>query len=228
VGLVTDELNVRSLRAVTDLEKYVTITAVPNFPVLGKKFGKRVPAIAAAIKLLGTTALSAFMSDGVARVELDGEAIELGREDLSVRVAPLAGYGASEERGLTVILNLNISDELRVEGSAREVINRLQNLRKSAGLDVVDRIRIRYAGGAQLRRVFESQGALIAARRSPMKCRSETRIGTMKLRSSWKVNRCRCGFRNLVDRGGRPHYLTFALETSIISVNNRGQGVTRT
>jgi isoleucyl-tRNA synthetase len=163
VSLVTDELNVRALRAVTDVEKYVTMTAVPGFPVLGKKFGKRVPAIADAIKGLGTGALASFMADGVARVQIDGETIELGREDLTVRVAPAEGYGAHEERGLTVILNLNITDDLRLEGSAREVINRLQNLRKSAGLDVVDRIRLRYTGGEHLRRVFGAQGALIAA-----------------------------------------------------------------
>ena len=77
-------------------------------------------------------------------------------------VAPVEGYGAAEERGLTVILDLAITDELRLEGSAREVINRLQNLRKSAGLDVTERIRISYAGGEHLRRVFDAQGALVA------------------------------------------------------------------
>ena len=162
VSLVTDELNVRSLRAVADVEKYVTMTATPNFPVLGKKFGKRVPLIANAIKALETHALAAFMSGGSVTVTVDGESIELGRDELSVSVAPVEGYGAAEERGLTVILDLAITDELRLEGSAREVINRLQNLRKSAGLDVTDRIRISYAGGDYLRRVFDAQGALVA------------------------------------------------------------------
>jgi isoleucyl-tRNA synthetase len=159
VALVTDELNVRELRAVDDVSGYVNITATPNFPVLGKKFGKRVPRIAEAIKALDTAALSAFMLNGAARVHVDGEAVELGREDLSARVAPTEGYGASEERGLTVVLNLAITEELRLEGMAREVVNRLQNLRKSAGLDVTDRIRVRFEGG---QRVFEAQGKLIA------------------------------------------------------------------
>ena len=103
------------------------------------------------------------MTSGVVTLQIDGESLELGREDLSVRVAPVEGFGAAEERGLTVILDLEITDDLRIEGSAREVINRLQNLRKSAGLDVVDRIRLRYAGGDHLHRVFEAQGRLIAA-----------------------------------------------------------------
>jgi isoleucyl-tRNA synthetase len=163
VSLVTDELNVRRLRAVTDVKSYVTIAATPNFPVLGKKFGKRVPQVAAAIKTLDTASLASFMSSGTVKVVVDGEAIELGREDLGASVTPRDGFGAAEERGLTVVLDLTITDELRLEGSAREVINRLQNLRKSAGLDVTDRIRISYAGGAHLRRVFDAQGNLVAA-----------------------------------------------------------------
>jgi isoleucyl-tRNA synthetase len=163
VSLVTDELNVRTLRSVPDVEGYVTMTATPNFPVLGKKFGKRVPVIADAIKRLDTAALAAFMAGGSAKVTVEGETIELGRDDLTANVTPRDGYGAREERGLTVILNLAITDELRLEGSAREVINRLQNLRKSAGLEVIDRIRICYAGGDHLRRVFAAQGALVLA-----------------------------------------------------------------
>jgi isoleucyl-tRNA synthetase len=163
VALVRDELNVRALRAAAEVEKYVTLSATPSFPVLGKKFGKRVPAIAEAVKRLPASSLTAFMQDGVVQVSLDGETLELGREDLSLRVAPVAGYGAAEARGLTVILDLHLTEELRLEGSAREVINRVQNLRKSAGLDVTDRIRIRYAGGEHARRVFGAQGSLVAA-----------------------------------------------------------------
>jgi isoleucyl-tRNA synthetase len=163
VALVTDELNVRMLRAVTDVARYVRMTATPNFPVLGKKFGKRVPQVAEAIKSLGSEDLSRFMAQGSARVSLGDESIALERDDMSVRVAPESGYGAHEERGLTVILNLAISEELRLEGLAREVVNRLQNLRKSAGLDVTDRIRVRYEATGQTKRAFETQGNLIAA-----------------------------------------------------------------
>jgi len=162
VELVTDELNVRALRAVDDIATFVGMSATPNFPVLGKKFGKRVPAVTAAIKALGTDALATFMASGSARVTVDGESLELGRDELNVTVTAVDGFGAREERGLTVILNLAISDELRVEGWAREIINRLQNLRKSAGLDVTDRIRVYCEGGPRAQSVFEKLGALIA------------------------------------------------------------------
>jgi isoleucyl-tRNA synthetase len=80
-----------------------------------------------------------------------------------VQVEPVDGYGASSARGITAILNLEIDEDLRVEGSAREIINRLQNLRKSAGYEVTDRIEVHHSGGAIAARVFQAQGNLVAA-----------------------------------------------------------------
>jgi isoleucyl-tRNA synthetase len=154
---------VRSIASAERLEAYVQLSAAPNFPVLGRKFGPRVPKIAEAIKALDTAALISFLARGAAKVAVAGETVELGREDMSASVKARDGFGAREERGLTVIVDLRIDDDLRLEGAAREVINRLQNLRKSAGYEVTDRIRLRYAGGAELERVFTAQRSLIAA-----------------------------------------------------------------
>jgi isoleucyl-tRNA synthetase len=164
VGLVKDELNVRAVDPVADLTQFVTLAATPNFPVLGKKYGKRVPKIADAIRKLDTAALIRFGDQGVVSlaVDDDGEAVDLAREDAGVAATPTAGFGAREERGLTVIADLAIDDDLKLEGAARELINRLQNLRKQSGLDVTDRIRLRYDGGPLAERVFGAQGGLIA------------------------------------------------------------------
>jgi isoleucyl-tRNA synthetase len=164
LALVKDELNVRSIERANNLEDFVTLAATPNFPVLGKKYGKRVPAIADAIKKLDTASLLAFGGRGtVTLVPGDGgDTVTLERADASVAVTPRDGFGAREERGLTVIADLHLDDDLKLEGSARELINRLQNLRKQTGLDVTDRIRLRYEGGAQVQRVFDAQGDLIA------------------------------------------------------------------
>jgi isoleucyl-tRNA synthetase len=162
-ALVLDELNVRAVRRLDELGDRVSLSATPAFPVLGKKYGKGVPRIAQAIKSAPEEALAAFMKNGALTVEADGQRVELGRDDLTVQVAAARGYGASEERGLTVILNLAIDEELRLEGAAREVINRIQNLRKNSGLDVTDHIHLRYSGGEMATRVFQRQGDLIAA-----------------------------------------------------------------
>jgi isoleucyl-tRNA synthetase len=164
VALAKEELNVRSITRADRLESFVTLAATPNFPVLGKKYGKRVPKVADAIRRMSAEALLGFHARGAATLAVDdgGEGIELVREDAGVTVAAAEGFGAREDRGLTVIVDLTIDDDLRLEGDAREVINRLQNLRKQSGLDVTDRIRLRYDGGAQVQRVFETQGELIA------------------------------------------------------------------
>jgi isoleucyl-tRNA synthetase len=165
VALVKEELNVRAIERVDDLQKFVTLEATPNFPVLGKKYGKRVPAVAEAIRKLDTEALLRFGERGTTPLSMadGGDAVTLSREDATVAVTPVAGFGAREERGLTVIADLAIDEDLKLEGAARELINRLQNMRKQSGLDVTDRIRLRYDGGAVVQRVFESQGGLIAA-----------------------------------------------------------------
>ncbi len=163
VALVLDELNVRSIRVLDDLGTFVRLSATPAFPVLGKKHGKRVPKIAEAIRALDQPALADFMKRGTATVEAEGGPVELQREDATVHVAAADGYGASEERGLTVIMNLTIDEDLRMEGMARELINRLQNLRKTSGYEVTDRIHLRYRAGAPVARVFDAQGTLIAA-----------------------------------------------------------------
>jgi len=163
VGLVLDELNVRSLRSVESVGEYVELRAVPNFPALGKRFGKGVPGVAAAIKALDTPSLAAFNHKGEVTVDVDGRSTELSRDELSVQLSAREGLGAKEERGVTVVLNLELSKELRLEGAAREIVNRLQNLRKSAGYDVTDRIRIRFDGGPFAAEVFEAEGGLIRA-----------------------------------------------------------------
>jgi isoleucyl-tRNA synthetase len=163
VGLVADELNVRSVRRADSLERLVRLSATPNFPALGKRFGKGVPKVAAAVKALDTEALAAFDRSGTLAVAVDGNETELGRDELSVKVEAIGGWGAKAEHGVTVAVDLRLTRELELEGAAREVINRLQNLRKSAGYDVTDRIRVRYQGDEGVVEVFESQGDLIAS-----------------------------------------------------------------
>jgi isoleucyl-tRNA synthetase len=159
--IVLDELHVKELRASDDASRYVTLKPTPAYAVLGKRFGKRVPEIAALVGALSQESLSEFLRDG--RLTLaagDGEAV-LERDDIAVAVEGIMPYGGRHEHGITVALNLEIDDKLRLEGIAREVVNRVQNLRKKAGFEVNDRIKIRYAGEQTAESVFGSQGELI-------------------------------------------------------------------
>ncbi|MBP2681619.1 MAG: Isoleucyl-tRNA synthetase, partial [Candidatus Krumholzibacteriota bacterium] len=159
--IVLDELHVKELRVADDPLRYVTLKPSPAYAVLGKRFGKRVPEIAALAAKLSQQSLAEFLRDG--RVSLaagDGGAV-LEREDMGVGVEGIAPYGGRHERGITVALNLALDDALRKEGIARELVNRIQNLRKKAGFEVSDRIRIRYAGGPAGDGVLAVQGELI-------------------------------------------------------------------
>jgi isoleucyl-tRNA synthetase len=163
VALVTDELNVRAVEPVAEPSHYMRLHAKPNFPALGRRFGKGVPAVAEAIKALDTDALLAFNRTGRTTIDRGGEVVELGRDELTVEVSALEGFGVREERGVTVVLDLELTRELELEGAAREVVNRVQNLRKRAGFDVTDRIRLRYQGGELAAAVFEEEGELIGS-----------------------------------------------------------------
>jgi isoleucyl-tRNA synthetase len=159
--IVLDELHVKRLRLVRDPASYVTMKPAPAYPVLGKRFGKRVPEIVELIGKLPQSALADFLRDGqIGMMTGEGE-VTVDRECLSVLVEGAAPFGGRHEHGVTVALNLQVDDTLRLEGVAREMVNRLQNLRKKAGLEVSNRIRIRYQGGGTADEVFAAQGEFI-------------------------------------------------------------------
>jgi len=161
VASVLEELNVKSIRRVDSIAEYASLKAKPNFAALGRRFGKQVPAVAKKIQALDTNALSEFNRTGEVPVGTADGDVGLSREELTVFVEGKDGYGAGSDGGVTVMIGLEVSEELKLEGLAREVVNRLQNARKKAGLEVTDRIRLRYAENAAADRVFAAQGDLI-------------------------------------------------------------------
>ena len=162
VALVLDELHVKKLSVADDLGDTTRLRAVPAYPVLGKRFGKRVPAVVARLNALGQDELTAFFKTGSLKLDLDGELIiTLSREDVAVHIEGIEGYGAKEEYGTVAVLNLAIDEALKLEGLAREIVNRIQNLRKKSGFDVTDRINLRHEGGSATAAVFAGQADFI-------------------------------------------------------------------
>jgi isoleucyl-tRNA synthetase len=161
VASVLEELNVRSIRSAESIEEFAELKAKPNFPTLGKRFGKRVPGIADAIKNLDTGALARFSDTGEVTVSDSQGEVTVTREDVAVGIVGKSGFGAGADKGIAVAMNLEITEALKLEGLAREAINRLQHLRKKAGLEVTDRIRVRYADTEAAGKVFASQGTLV-------------------------------------------------------------------
>ena len=163
---VADELNVRELDTLASVEEgLVDYTVKPNFRALGRRFGKGTPPVAKAIQAADAAALAADLrSAGQASVLVDGTPVSLGPDDVIVTQVPRVGWAVASGAGETVALDIAITPELRREGLAREVIRLVQDARKGDGLDVSDRISLRWStADPDLSAALTEHGALISS-----------------------------------------------------------------
>ncbi|OGX88144.1 isoleucine--tRNA ligase [Hymenobacter lapidarius] len=151
VGLVEDlicaEINVKHVEFLDDSsESGVLVKSVkPNFKRLGQQYGPRLKAVGARIQAMTAAEISKLEKEGSLAVEVDGQPITLAPDDVEIRTDDLPGWLVATDGPLTVALDVTLTDELRQEGLARELVNRLQNLRKDSGLEVQDKIRVTLA-----------------------------------------------------------------------------------
>jgi isoleucyl-tRNA synthetase len=163
---VAEELNVHGLEPLAAVGgELVDYTVKPNFRTLGKRFGNRTPVVAAAIESADAAVLAGQLSAGAtASVQVDGAATDLGPDDVIVTQVPRSGWAVASDGGETLALEVVITPELRREGLAREVVRLVQDARKSDGLDVSDRIWLRWlATDSELAAALAEHGPLISA-----------------------------------------------------------------
>jgi isoleucyl-tRNA synthetase len=146
-GLLTEELNVKSVRYVSEADELGRFELKPNYRTLGPRFGKQMPQVAAAISALDPARLRAGQRVGLS---LNGQDHEIGPEDVTLVLQPLEGYQVERSGTHAVALDLQLDEELRREGLAREVVHAVQAARKSAGLRVEDRISLTLGGDDEL------------------------------------------------------------------------------
>ncbi|MBA3525261.1 MAG: isoleucine--tRNA ligase [Geodermatophilaceae bacterium] len=138
---VAEELNVLALDALADSgSELVDVTVKANFRELGRRFGRGVQAVAAAIASTPAGALAADLRAGTAAVTIDGESVQLDPDEVIITETPRAGWAVASERGESLALDLTVTPELRRAGLAREVIRAVQEARKVGGLEITDRI----------------------------------------------------------------------------------------
>ncbi|MCA9682719.1 MAG: isoleucine--tRNA ligase [Myxococcales bacterium] len=150
---ILGELNVKELVVVEDDSSLVSLSAKANFKALGKRLGKKMKQVAQGVEQLDAAALRAVLEGG--SVEVEGE--QLGADDLLFRREPLPGRVAETDRGVTVVLDTNVDEVLEQEGLTRELINRVQNLRKESGLEVSDRITLAVGCAGKLAAALERE-----------------------------------------------------------------------
>jgi len=159
--ILRDELNVRNVEFMNRAEQLVTFSARPNFRVLGARFGKRTPRVADAIRALDSEALAAFRAGGDLHVEVEGDRVALVSGDMEIVQHARGEYVIASEGPYTAALDPTLTPELRREGLARELVNRVQRLRKDSGLEVSDRIRLSIAGEPDVLEAADAHRAFI-------------------------------------------------------------------
>ncbi|HET9120027.1 MAG TPA: isoleucine--tRNA ligase [Solirubrobacterales bacterium] len=150
-GVVSSELNVKELDFVHSEAELVSYQVKPNYRALGPRFGKDMPQVAAAVEALEPGLVAAAIDRGEeVGIQVGGKDHTLGTDDLNLVMEPLEGYEVEAEAGHAVALELDLDDELRREGLAREVVRAVQEARKQAGLEVSDRISLELGGDDEL------------------------------------------------------------------------------
>ena len=161
--IVREELNVRELRFVSEADELGEVEVKPNYRTLGPRFGKHMPQVAAAVAALDPAHAAAAARNGATiGISIAGSEHQLSGEDLLVSMKPLEGYQVEREGSHAVALDLNLDEELRVEGWAREIVRAVQMARQAAGLEVSDRIVLTLDGDPRLLDAARAHEAYIA------------------------------------------------------------------
>jgi len=163
LAVLKDELNVKRVQFLQSSGDLVTLRAQPNFRVIGKRFGGQTQAAAQAIRELGSDALRAFRGGEPLYIELGGAQQALEAADLEIVEEAAGDLVVETDEGCTITLDPTVDEALRLEGLARELVNRIQRLRKEGGLAVSDRISLAVYGDGDVALTMEKHGAWIAA-----------------------------------------------------------------
>ncbi len=162
--IVVDELNVKVLEFVAEAGELVNYKVLPNLKLLGPRLGQQVPAVRQALAGADAAELAAAVLGGEnVTLYLNGEALELAPEELLVQTEPAAGLAVAADKWVTVGVDVVITDELAAEGLAREIVRRIQNMRKDAGFDIADKITVYYQAEGAVHRVFKEWADYIKA-----------------------------------------------------------------
>lgn len=148
--LIKAEVNVKEVELLDDASGVLVKQIKPNFKTLGPRFGKDMGLISKEIQNFGQEQIAKLERDGELVMEIAGKSITLSQDDVEISSQDIPGWLVANSNGITVALDITISDELRKEGIARELINRIQNIRKDSGFEVTDKITVKMEKNIQV------------------------------------------------------------------------------
>ena len=141
-ALILNEVNVKEMKFVDNTAGILVKKIKPDFKKLGPRYGKIMKALAAAIQQMSQDDINAFEKAGTFTLNVEGQEAVIERADVEIISEDIPGWLVANEGRLTVALDITVTEELRKEGLARELVNRVQNIRKSSGFDITDKVNI--------------------------------------------------------------------------------------
>ena len=162
VNIIRDELNVKEAELTDDVSKLTTYSFKPQLKTLGRRFGKKINDVRQILaELDGQAAMAELNEKGTLTIQVDGQDEVLEKDDLLIEAAQMEGYVSDTDRGITVVLDTNLTPELLEEGFVREIISKVQTMRKDAGFEVMDHIRVSMQDNDKVQQVISSNEAQI-------------------------------------------------------------------
>ena len=165
VSIIADELNVKEVRFVDDASSFISYRVKPQLKTLGPRYGKLLPKINQYLagEGVGNAVVAAHNRGENYKFDIDGTEISLAAEDVLVSTEENAGFVTVTEHDLSVVLDTNLTPELIEEGFVREIVSKVQTMRKEAGFEVTDHIVLSHHGNSRIESIFAKHGAEIAA-----------------------------------------------------------------
>ena len=162
VDIIRDELNVKEAELTDDVSKLTTYSFKPQLKTLGHRFGKKINDVRQILaELDGQAAMAELNEKGTLTIQVDGQDEALEKEDLLIEAAQMEGYVSDSDHGITVVLDTNLTPELLEEGFVREIISKVQTMRKDAGFEVMDHIRVSMQDNDKVQKVIQDNEAQI-------------------------------------------------------------------
>lgn len=162
VEIIEDELNVKAVEFKDDVEEFVSYSFKPQLKTVGPKYGKLLSKIKESLSNLdGHKAMQELNADGALNFDFDGEKVVLGREDLLIETAKNDNFVTEADNKVTVVLDIRLDDALLEEGFVRELISKIQTMRKEAGFEVVDHIVLSQSGNDRIAEIIKKNEAVI-------------------------------------------------------------------
>jgi len=162
-GIIVDEVNVQKIEYIEDEGTVISKKVKPNFKTLGPRYGKDMKVLADAIRLMTHRQIALIEKEGRLTLDFDGRVFELERQDVEIMHEDIEGWlvASDEAQGIMVALDTEMNEELLMLGLARELVSRIQSLRKESGLEITDRIRLKVSGSDKLLDAVERNDAYI-------------------------------------------------------------------